>query len=83
MMQSQFDFGLAAPEIILTVMGMVILILDALSSGARRTLAYGLSLVTLAVLALVSFWQWNMGLVGETFFGMYIADPLAHHETVR
>lgn len=78
MMQSQFDFGLAAPEIILTVMGMVILILDALSSGARRTLAYGLSLVTLAVLAVVSFWQWNMGLVGETFFGMYVADPLAH-----
>ncbi len=78
MMQSQFDFGLAAPEIILTVMGMVILILDALSSGARRTLAYGLSLVTLAVLAGVSFWQWNIGLVGETFFGMYIADPLAH-----
>lgn len=78
MMQSQFDFGLAAPEIILTVMGMVILILDALSRGARRTLAYGLSLVTLAVLAVVSFWQWNMGLVGETFFGMYIADPLAH-----
>lgn len=78
MMQSQFDFGLAAPEIILLVMGMVILILDALSSGARRTLAYGLSLVTLAVLALVSCWQWNMGLVGETFFGMYIADPLAH-----
>jgi NADH-quinone oxidoreductase subunit N len=78
MMQSQFDFGLAAPEIILTVMGMVILILDALSSSARRTLAYGLSLVTLAVLALVSFWQWNMGLVGETFFGMYTADPLAH-----
>lgn len=78
MMQSQFDFGLAAPEIILLLMGMAILILDALSSGARRTLAYGLSLVTLAVLALVSFWQWNMGLVGETFFGMYIADPLAH-----
>ena len=78
MMQSQFDFGLAAPEIILTVMGMVILILDAMSSGARRTLAYGLSLVTLAVLAAVSFWQWNIGLVGETFFGMYIADPLAH-----
>ncbi len=78
MMQSQFDFGLAAPEIILLVMGMVILILDALSSGVRRTLAYGLSLVTLAVLALVSLWQWNTGLVGETFFGMYIADPLAH-----
>ena len=78
MMQSQFDFGLAAPEIILLVMGMLILILDALSSGSRRTLAYGLSLVTLAVLALVSMWQWSVGLVGETFFGMYIADPLAH-----
>jgi NADH-quinone oxidoreductase subunit N len=78
MMQSQFDFGLAAPEIILLVMGMVILILDALSSGPRRTLAYVLSLLTLAVLVVVSFLQWNMGLVGETFFGMYIADPLAH-----
>jgi NADH-quinone oxidoreductase subunit N len=78
MMQSQFDFGLAAPEIILLVMGMLILILDALSAGVRRTLAYGLSLATLALLALVSIWQWNMGLVGETFFGLYIADPLAH-----
>ena len=78
MMQSQFDFGLAAPEIILLVMGMVILILDALSHGARRTLAYGLSLCTLAVLTVVSVWQWNMGWVGETFFGMHVVDPLAH-----
>ena len=41
MMQSPFDFALAAPEIFLLVMGMVILVLDALSSDPRRTLAYG------------------------------------------
>jgi NADH-quinone oxidoreductase subunit N len=47
MMQSQFDFALAAPEIFLTVMGMLILILDACSQAPRRALAYGLSLATL------------------------------------
>ena len=78
MMQSQFDFALAAPEIFLTVMGMLILVLDAFSQAPRRTLAYGLSLATLAVLFLLSAWQWSIGLVGESFFGLYVADPLAH-----
>ena len=78
MMQSQFDFALAAPEIFLTVMGMLILILDACSQAPRRALAYGLSLATLAVLFVLSAWQWSIGLVGESFFGLYVADPLAH-----
>ncbi|MDO9025566.1 NADH-quinone oxidoreductase subunit N, partial [Zwartia sp.] len=78
MMQSQFDFALAAPEIILLVLGMVILILDAFSHAPRRTLAYGLSLLTLAILTVVSLWQLSIGLVGETFSGLYVADPFAH-----
>ena len=78
MMQSQFDFALAAPEIFLTVMGMLILVLDACSQAPRRALAYGLSLATLAVLFVLSAWQWSIGLVGESFFGLYVADPLAH-----
>ena len=73
MMQSQFDFALAAPEIFLTVMGMLILVLDAFSQAPRRTLAYGLSLATLAVLFLLSAWQWSIGLVGESFFGPLIS----------
>jgi NADH-quinone oxidoreductase subunit N len=78
MMQSQFDFALAAPEIILLVLGMVILILDAFSQAPRRTLAYGLSLLTLAVLTAVSLFQLAAGMVGETFSGLYVADPFAH-----
>lgn len=78
MMQSQFDFALAAPEIFLTVMGMLILVLDAFSQAPRRALAYGLSLATLAILFVLSAWQWRIGLVGESFFGLYVADPLAH-----
>lgn len=78
MMQSQFDFALAAPEIILLVLGMVILVLDALSHSPRRTLAYVLSLLTLALLTAVSVWQLGVGMVGETFSGLYVADPFAH-----
>ena len=78
MMQSQFDFALAAPEIFLTVMGMLILVLDAFSQAPRRALAYGLTLATLAILFVLSAWQWSVGLVGESFFGLYVADPLAH-----
>ena len=78
MMQSQFDFALAAPEIALLLMGMAILLLDAFSHGKRRTLAYVLSLATLVMLTLLSVLQWMGGMVGETFFGMYVADPLSH-----
>jgi len=78
MMQSQFDFALAAPEIILLVLGMVILVLDAFSQSPRRTLAYGLSLLTLAILTAVSVWQLGADMIGETFSGLYVADPFAH-----
>jgi NADH-quinone oxidoreductase subunit N len=77
-MQSQFDFALAAPEIALLLLGMLILIIDAMSSGTRRTLAYGLSLATLAVLTLLSVTQFVTGLNGESFYGMYVVDPLSH-----
>lgn len=78
MMQSQFDFALAAPEIALLLLGMLILILDAMSSGTRRTLAYGLSLATLGVLTILSLTQFAAGVYGDSFFGMYVVDPLSH-----
>ena len=78
MMQSQFDFALAAPEIALLLLGMLILILDAMSDGTRRSLAYGLSLATLVLLTILSATQFVAGVYGDSFFGMYVADPLSH-----
>ena len=78
MMQSQFDFVLAAPEIALLILGMLILIVDASSHSARRTLTYGLTLATLAILTLFSGMLWVAGVVGDSFFGMFIVDPLSH-----
>ncbi len=77
MMQSQFDFVLAAPEIFLLAMSMLILLADAFWGGGRRALAYGLSLATLVVLFILTFLQWVGGVFGETFFGMFVLDPLA------
>ena len=77
MMQSQFDFVLAAPEIFLLAMSMLILLADAFWGGGRRALAYGLSLATLAALFILTFLQWTGGVFGETFFGMFVADPLS------
>ena len=77
MMQSQFDFVLAAPEIFLLAMSMLILLADAFWGGGRRALAYGLSLATLAVLFILTFLQWTAGVFGETFFGLFVSDPLA------
>lgn len=78
MMQSQFDFAMAAPEIILLVMGMAILLIDAFSSHPKRTTTLALSLATLAVLTAVSLMQWNAGVAGSSFDGLYVADELSH-----
>ena len=78
MMQSPFDFALAAPEIFLLVMGMVILVLDALSSDPRRTLAYGLSLFTLVGLMLLSGLQIVNGMIGASFSGLFVVDQLSY-----
>jgi len=78
MTQSQFDFALAAPEILLLIMGMAILVLDAFSSGPRRTLAYSLSLLTLVALTILSTLQLINGAAGSSFSGLFVVDPLAH-----
>ena len=77
-MQLQFDFALAAPEVTLLVLGLVILLIDAFSSHPKRTTTLALSLATLAVLTVMSLMQWQDGVSGSTFNGMYVADDLAH-----
>lgn len=78
MMESQFNFSLILPEIILLVSAMAILLIDAFSNDPRRTLTYALSNATLFVLFLVTWWQWTDGVGGIAFYGMVVVDGLSY-----
>lgn len=78
MMDSQFNFALILPEIILLVAAMAILLIDAFSNDPRRTTAYALTNATLFVLFIVTWWQWTDGVQGVSFYGMVVADGLAY-----
>jgi len=78
MMQSHIDFAQAAPEILLLVLGLAILLIDVLSKHPERKTTFGLSLLTLAILFVVSLVQWNSDVHGKTFDGLYVADSLSH-----
>jgi len=78
MMQSQYDFALAAPEVLLLVLGLAILLIDAVGSDPGRRLTYWLTQATLAALTVVSLVQWNSGAQGSSFNGLYVVDDLSH-----
>jgi len=78
MMESQFNFALVLPEIILLVAAMAILIIDAFSNDPKRTLTYTLSNATLAVVFVVSLWQWVGGVSGTGFYSMVVVDSFSH-----
>jgi len=77
-MQNSFDFALALPEILLLILAAGVLVFDAFSKEANRQNTFVLALGTLVVLTLVSFWQWNAGVTGVTFSGLYLVDSLSH-----
>ena len=78
MMQSHIDFALALPEILLLVMGLAILIADVFSKHPERKTTFILTLLSLGVLTVVSLVQWNSGVQGKTFNGLYVTDALSH-----
>lgn len=78
MMESQFNFALVLPEIVLLVAAMVILLVDAFSNDSKRTLTYALSNAALVLLFFVSAWQWVDGVQGAGFYSMVVVDNLAH-----
>ncbi|MDX1443535.1 MAG: NADH-quinone oxidoreductase subunit NuoN [Gammaproteobacteria bacterium] len=67
----------ALPEIFLLTMACVILIADLFFSEEQRVYTYILSLLTLAGLAGITFWQLGQPDV-TTFSDMYVADGMAH-----
>lgn len=78
MIESQFNFALVLPEIVLLVAAMAILLIDAFSNDPRRTLTYALSNATLVLVFVVSAWQWVNGVSGTGFYSMVVVDNLSH-----
>ncbi|CUI68572.1 NADH-quinone oxidoreductase subunit N [Achromobacter xylosoxidans] len=78
MMQSQIDFALATPEILLLLFGLAILLVDAVSNHPERKPTFLLTMLALGVLTVVSALQWKNGVTGSTFNGLYVTDELSH-----
>ncbi|PJM86569.1 NADH-quinone oxidoreductase subunit NuoN [Achromobacter ruhlandii] len=78
MMQSQIDFALATPEILLLVFGLAILLVDAVSNHPERKPTFLLTMLALGALTVVSALQWKNGVTGSTFNGLYVTDELSH-----
>ena len=72
MMQSQIDFALATPEILLLIFGLAILLIDAVSNHPERKPTFLLTMLALGVLTVVSAVQWKNGVAGSTFNGLYV-----------
>ncbi len=77
-MQISFDFALALPEILLLIMAGTVLLIDAFSKSETRHSTFLLSLLSLLILTGVSLIQWNAGVAGTTFSGLFVVDSLSH-----
>lgn len=78
MMQDQFQFALALPEILLVILALLILVVDAFSKSEERHLTFVLTIASLVVVTVVTAMQWGEGVRGETFYGLFIVDPFSH-----
>src|SRR5690606_10648004 len=78
MLDSNFNFALAAPEILLLAFTCGILLVDAFVKDPSRWVTHALTQVALAVVLVVSAMQWIQGVNGITFHGLYVADDLSH-----
>jgi len=77
-MQNPFDFALATPEILLLILAAVVLLIDAFNKTESRHVTFTLSIGALLALTVVSLWQWNDGVQGNSFGGLYVVDSLSH-----
>lgn len=78
MMPNDFNFALILPELVLLGAGMLILLIDAFSKEARRTVAYTLTNLTLAVLFVLTWIQWGQGVQGTSFYGQVVVDDMSY-----
>jgi NADH-quinone oxidoreductase subunit N len=78
MMQTQIDFALATPEILLLVFGSALLIFDAISKHPERKPTFYFALLSIVVVLIASCLQWSNDVHGNTFNGLYVVDALSH-----
>ncbi len=78
MIENQFNFTMALPEILLCLLAMGVLLIDAFARSKDSVLSYAASLASLILVLLVVLFQWNSGVNGTTFYQMYVADSLGH-----
>ncbi len=68
----------AAPEIVLAVAAMLILVVDAFFGEARRNVSYALSLATLVVVAAICGMFLLQDAVIYAFGNLFVTDPMAN-----
>jgi NADH-quinone oxidoreductase subunit N len=74
----EMNLPAAAPEIVLAVAAMMILVVDLFLDEARRNVTYALSLATLVVVAAICGMLLAQDAVVYAFGGLYVTDPMAN-----
>ncbi|MFV0680587.1 NADH-quinone oxidoreductase subunit NuoN [Ottowia sp.] len=77
-MIDKFSWMAIYPEILLLVMACVIALMDLMDHSRRRMPAYVLSVMTLAVLAVLTGYYASSGQTIYGFGGMVVSDPMAN-----
>ena len=72
MIENQFNFAMALPEILLCLLAMGVLLVDAFARSKDSVLSYAASLASLILILLVVLFQWNADVSGSTFYQMYV-----------
>src|SRR5437588_3288638 len=71
------SFSLIAPEVIVSVAGVIVMMVDAFSRRGQRWLTGGLSIIALIAAGMASLWLWAAApLQREAFNGMIVLDEL-------
>ena len=66
------------PEVVLLIMTCVIALLDLASTSPRRTGTYILTLLTLAIVAVLTGFNASLGKTVYGFGGMVVSDPMGN-----
>jgi len=77
-MQTFPPLSMTLPEIVLAAVALCILLIDAYGKTQARRLTFMLSTCAPLALAAIIALQWQAGVQGASFSGLYVTDPLAH-----
>jgi NADH-quinone oxidoreductase subunit N len=70
------NFALIAPELIVGVAGVIVMLVDAFTHRGRHSITAGLSIIALIAAAIATLWLWNSTGPRQAFNGMIVLDNL-------